>query len=172
MKQRLGIAAALLGEPELLVLDEPTNGLDPVGMIEMRELIARIADAGRTVLVSSHLLGELEHVADWLMIIDRGRLTFAGPASAFASRTGTEIVLGPLDPARILALADVIARHGLDAGRDGEHLIVAVGSAEPRELAASLNSTAAAAGIVLAELHVRRPTLESNYLRLLEGDVA
>jgi ABC-2 type transport system ATP-binding protein len=74
MKQRLAIAGALLGDPQLLVLDEPTNGLDPAGITEIRELIARVASDDRTVLVSSHLLAELEHVSDWLLIIDDGRL--------------------------------------------------------------------------------------------------
>src|SRR6476646_9638032 len=73
MKQRLGIAAALLGDPALLVLDEPANGLDPVGMSEMRDLLGRLAAENRTVLVSSHMLSELEQISDWLLIIDQGR---------------------------------------------------------------------------------------------------
>ena len=86
MKQRLGIAAALLGDPELLVLDEPTNGLDPVGISDMRDLIGRLAAENRTVLVSSHLLSELEQVCDWLLIIDQGRLVYAGEAQGFAAK--------------------------------------------------------------------------------------
>ena len=119
MKQRLGIAAALLGDPELLVLDEPTNGLDPVGITEMRDLIGRLSGGDRTVLVSSHLLSELEHVCDWLLIIDGGRLVYAGEREGFSGRGGTEIVLGPLDPADLLPLADLVAAHGHDAGREG-----------------------------------------------------
>ena len=88
MKQRLGIAAALLGDPELLVLDEPTNGLDPVGITEMRDLIGRLSGGDRTVLVSSHLLSELEHVCDWLLIIDGGRLVYAGEREGFSGRGG------------------------------------------------------------------------------------
>ena len=170
MKQRLGIAAALLGDPELLVLDEPANGLDPAGRAEMRDLIGRVAAKERTVLVSSHLLGELEQVCDWLLIIDDGRLVYAGETDGFGARTGGEIVLGPVDPAELLRLADVVRRAGLDAGRDGGHLVVAADSHDPRQLAAALNKAAASAGVVLAEVHVRRPTLESTYLRLLEGD--
>ena len=154
MKQRLGIAAALLGDPDLLVLDEPTNGLDPVGISDMRDLIGRIAADDRTVLVSSHLLAELEQVCDWLLIIEQGRLAYGGP----------------VDPLELLALSDVVAAGGHEAGRDGDHLVVAVDGHDPRRLAASLNHAAASAGIVLAELHVRQPTLESTYLRLLEGD--
>ena len=76
MKQRLGIAAALLGDPALLVLDEPTNGLDPAGINEMRDFIRSIGDGKRTVLVSSHILSELEQVCDWLIVIDRGSLVY------------------------------------------------------------------------------------------------
>jgi ABC-2 type transport system ATP-binding protein len=172
MKQRLGIAAALLGDPELLILDEPTNGLDPAGMSDMRELISRIAADGRTVLVSSHLLSELEQICNWLMIIEQGRLVYAGEAAAFGAHTGTEILLGPAEPTDLLALADVVAAVGHEAGSSGEHLVVSIDGADPRDVAASLNRAAAAAGIVLAELHVRRPTLESVYLRMFEGEVA
>ena len=82
MKQRLGIAAALLGDPELLILDEPANGLDPQGVREMRTLVGSLAGAGRTVLVSSHDLSELEQVCDWLVLIDTGRSLYQGPTRA------------------------------------------------------------------------------------------
>jgi ABC-2 type transport system ATP-binding protein len=169
MKQRLGIAGALLGDPDLLVLDEPTNGLDPVGINEMRELIGRVSADDRTVLVSSHILTELEQVCDWLLVIDDGRLVYAGDSEGFIGRATTEIVLAPADVDTFLSLADIVARHGFDAGRAGDELIVAIDGADARQVAASLNRAAAEAGIVLAELHVRRPTLESHYLRLLEG---
>jgi len=170
MKQRLGIAAALLGDPELLILDEPTNGLDPAGISDMRDLIARAAADDRTVLVSSHLLSELEQICDWLVIIERGRLVYAGEAAALGAHT--EILLGPAEPADLLALAEVVAVAGHEAGSIGEQLVVPIDGADPRAAAASLNRAAAAAGIVLAELHVRRPTLESVYLRMFEGEVA
>ncbi len=169
MKQRLAIAAALLGDPALLILDEPTNGLDPAGISEMRELIARIAGQNRTVLVSSHILSELENVCDWLLVIDSGRLVYTGAADGFMATSKPEIVLGPVDPPELLRLADVVAREGLEAGRDGDHLVVAVDDNDPRHLAASLNRAATEAGIVLAELHVRRSTLESSYLNLVKG---
>ena len=81
MKQRLGIAAALLGDPALVVLDEPTNGLDPAGIREMRGIVRSINADGRTVLVSSHLLAEVEQVCDWLIVIGDGRRLFQGPTS-------------------------------------------------------------------------------------------
>ena len=171
MKQRLGIAAALLGDPALLILDEPANGLDPVGMSEMRDLLWRLAVEDRTVLVSSHILSELEQVSDWLLIIDRGRLVYAGEAAGFAARAIVEILLAPAAIDQLLALADVVSAEGLVAGRDGDHLVVAANGHEPRLLAASLNRAAASAGIDLAELHVRRPSLEANYFHLLEGEV-
>ena len=86
MKQRLGVAAALLPDPELLVLDEPTNGLDPEGIIEMRELLRTLRAEGRTILVSSHLLGELEQVADWLVVIKDGEAVYTGPTHELTSK--------------------------------------------------------------------------------------
>jgi len=83
MKQRLGIAAALLGDPKLLVLDEPANGLDPLGIIATRDLLRRLREQGKTIFVSSHLLGELEQVADWLIVLDRGKALYQGAARAF-----------------------------------------------------------------------------------------
>jgi ABC-2 type transport system ATP-binding protein len=143
-----------------------------VGITEMRELIGRLAGGDRTVLVSSHLLSELEHVCDWLLIIDDGRLVYAGEREGFSGRAGHEIVLGPLDPADLLALADLVAAHGHDAGREGGRLVLTgPGDGAAPGLAAELNTAAAHAGIALAEVHVRRPTLEASYLRLLEGDV-
>ena len=172
MKQRLGIAAALLGDPALLVLDEPTNGLDPVGMAEVRDLIGRIADDQRTVLVSSHLLSELEQVADWLLIVEAGRLVYAGDVTGLASRTGPRIVLGPLAGGELTRLVTVVRAQGVDADEEGGRVVVALeagAGADAEQIAASLNHAAASAGILLSELHVRRPTLESSYLRVLEG---
>jgi ABC-2 type transport system ATP-binding protein len=141
-------------------------------MIDMRDLIARIAAQHRTVLLSSHLLSELERICDWLFIIEEGRLVYAGRFDEFASDTGTDVLLDPVRSGDLISLAAVIADEGLDVRREGHQLVVPVGARDPRQLAGSLNSSAARAGIVLAQLHVRRPNLEANYLRLLEGDVA
>ena len=169
MKQRLGIAATLLGDPELLILDEPTNGLDPAGISDMRELLVRIAGDDRTVLVSSHLLNELEQICDWLVIIDGGRLLYSGPARRV--RRG--------DRARGRAPAHGRGRDGTPGGAGGRTPVrVPRRGRRPRRggqrarrgaLAASLNGAAAASGIVLGEVRVRRPTLESAYLDMLEG---
>src|SRR5439155_19765173 len=80
MKQRLGVAMALLPDPDLLILDEPANGLDPLGIIQIRDLLRHLRDQGKTILLSSHLLGELEQVTDWLVMINQGKVLFSGPA--------------------------------------------------------------------------------------------
>ncbi|MER6678621.1 hypothetical protein [Streptomyces sp. NPDC000983] len=88
MKQRRGIAAALLPDPELLILDEPTNGLDPAGIVEVRGPLADLARAGRTVIVSSHLLSEIEMVCDFMVVIRFGHLVHSGPVTDLLARTG------------------------------------------------------------------------------------
>ena len=169
MKQRLGIASALLGDPDLLILDEPINGLDPAGVHEMRGLIGRLASGDRTVLVSSHVLAELEQVCDWLIVIDDGRLVFQGPAAELLDRTGTTLVVAPEHPGDVARLRGVLAAAGHDvSGGDGE-LHVAAGDADPRRLAAAVNRAAAADGIVLAELRVARTSLEDRYLTMVQG---
>jgi ABC-2 type transport system ATP-binding protein len=170
MKQRLGIAAALLGDPELLVLDEPTNGLDPAGINEIRRFILELADGERTVLVSSHILSELEHVSDWLIVINDGSLLYQGPAEGFLGRVPTVIALAPEDLADLDRLAAMIRAGGLEPQRHGVELTVPVDEGEARAVAAALNKTAVANGIVLAELHTRRPGLESQYLAAIGAE--
>jgi ABC-2 type transport system ATP-binding protein len=167
MKQRLGIAAALLGDPELLVLDEPTNGLDPAGINEMREFILQLADGRRTVLVSSHILSELEHVSDWLIVIDEGSLLYQGPAVGFLGRVPLVLALAPEQPGDLARLEAIARSDGHDAHRQDDDLVVPVVEADARAVAAALNRAAAASGIVLTELHLRRPSLESQYLAAL-----
>jgi ABC-2 type transport system ATP-binding protein len=173
MKQRLGIAGALLGDPELLVLDEPTNGLDPIGMREMRELIARIAGQERTVLVSSHLLGEVEQVCDWLVVIERGAGVYSGPAADLLGGSGPVLVVAPERAADLPALHLLVAAEGLDVELTPTQLLVGLDPGrEPRRLAADLNRLAHEHGIVLAELEQRRTNLETRYLDLVQGGVA
>jgi ABC-2 type transport system ATP-binding protein len=167
MKQRLGIAAALLGDPALLVLDEPTNGLDPAGINEMRQFIRSVADGERTVLVSSHILSELEQVCDWLIVIDRGSLVYQGPAQAFLGRDTTVIALAPEHVRDLERLAALVRGRGHEAHRDGTELTIPVTGDDPRTIAVALNRAAIEQNIVLAELHVRRPSLESHYLSVV-----
>ena len=168
MKQRLGIAAALLGDPALLVLDEPTNGLDPAGINEMRDFIRSIGDGKRTVLVSSHILSELEQVCDWLIVIDRGSLVYQGPTQGFLGRAGAVVALAPEHLADLDRLAELARADGHEVHSEADELIVPVGEDDPRTVALALNKAAIAEDIVLAELHVRRPSLESNYLAVVE----
>jgi ABC-2 type transport system ATP-binding protein len=168
MKQRLGIAAALLGDPALLVLDEPTNGLDPAGINEMRAFIREVADGDRTVLVSSHILSELEQVCDWLIVIDRGSLVYQGPTQGFRGEAGTVVALVPEHLEDLERLAALIRAEGHDLRSEGSELIVPVAEDDPRAVALALNKAAIAQDIVLAELHVRRPSLESQYLAVVE----
>src|ERR671936_143559 len=92
MKQRLGVAMALLPDPDLLILDEPANGLDPVGIVQMRDLLRQLRDRGKTIFLSSHVLGELERVADWLVMLDNGKALFHGPAAKFLHQRSELIV--------------------------------------------------------------------------------
>ena len=168
MKQRLGIAAALLGDPDLLVLDEPTNGLDPAGINEMREFIRSVGDGERTVLVSSHILSELEQVCDWLIVIDRGSLVYQGPTAGFRGEAGTVIEVSPEHPGDLDRLAALVRASGHEPHPNGNGLLVLVAEDDPRTVALALNKSAIAQDIVLAELHVRRPSLESHYLAVVE----
>ncbi|WP_019203837.1 ABC transporter ATP-binding protein [Tsukamurella sp. 1534] len=174
MKQRLGIAAALLGDPELVILDEPTNGLDPQGMQDVRALIRRIADGGdrpRTVIVSSHLLGELEHTCDHLVVLDRGGLVYLGPTDGLGA--GDALVVRPASPSdvddvRVIAGS---AGHPTSAG-DGGVTVTLDDPASAERLAAEINRRAHAAGITLVELHHRRASLEARYLDLVGASAA
>jgi ABC-2 type transport system ATP-binding protein len=160
MKQRLGVAAALLKEPELLVLDEPTNGLDPAGMVEMRMLIAELKERGHTVLLSSHLLGEVEQICDRVGVIFKGRLLREGTVAQL--HAGGSILVRA-DP---LAVAVEVARKLLrGAGTvtvDGGVLRLDA----PAEQAALLNRRLVEADVEVSELRWSEPTLETVFLEL------
>ena len=166
MKQRLGIAAALLGDPELLILDEPANGLDPQGVREMRELIERLARADRTVLVSSHNLSELEQVCDWLVLIDTGRSVYQGPAADFLA-DGAALAVAPQRSDDLDGLLRVVIGTGLTAQRNAERVIIPLRGRDRSDLAAQVNAAAFAAGLVLVEIAPVRDTLEERYLSLV-----
>jgi ABC-2 type transport system ATP-binding protein len=169
MKQRLGIASALLGDPDLLLLDEPTNGLDPVGIADMRGLLGRLVRPDRAVVVSSHVLAELEQICDWLVIIDAGRLLFQGPTSELLTSAGTRLIVGPEHPTDLARLGQLLARRGQGVESRDDHLVVAVDGADPHRLAAELNVAAMNEGVVLAELSTAATTLEDRYLALVAG---
>jgi ABC-2 type transport system ATP-binding protein len=169
MKQRLGIAAALLGEPRLLILDEPANGLDPQGVREMRTLVGSLADTGRTVLVSSHDLSELEQICDWLILIDKGRSLYQGPTRALLDgvTAGLAVVPQRADDHRVLR--DLLSSGGHRVETTDDRLVVDIDGAGVTEVAAAVNRAAFDAGIVLVELTPLRTTLEDRYLSIVQG---
>jgi ABC-2 type transport system ATP-binding protein len=163
MKQRLGIAGALLGDPPVLLFDEPLNGLDPEGVRWVRGLFRRLAAEGRTVLVSSHLMSEMEHTADDLVVIGRGRLLAAESLAAFAARGGRPGVTVRTPAAAALRAA--LAAEGATVDGTGEHLTVTGMSA------GRVGDLARAHGITLHELAARTTTLEEAFLDLTAGSV-
>jgi len=169
MKQRLGIAAALLGDPELLVLDEPANGLDPQGVHEMRGLVGELAGGGRTVLVSSHDLSELEQVCDWLVLIDGGRSLYQGATRDLLGSVAASLAVAPQHDADRDVLGAVLRGRGLRVAITDDHLVVDVDGEDARRLAADVNRLAFDAGVVLAELRPVRTSLEDRYLELVQG---
>jgi ABC-2 type transport system ATP-binding protein len=170
MKQRLGIAAALLGDPALLILDEPANGLDPQGVREMRALVGDLASTGRTVLVSSHDLSELEQVCDWLVLIDTGRSLYQGPTADLLRGDATSLAVAAHQAGQHDALQRLLVDRGHDVEADAGRLVVhPVGTDDIGALAASVNQIAFDAGIVLVELTPRRSSLEDRYLSMVHG---
>ena len=169
MRQRLAIAATLLKEPELLIFDEPTNGLDPAGIHEVRATMRGLADAGRTVLVSSHILSEVQQVADTVTIIGRGRLLAEGDVDAILARGGTDAVRVRVpDPA---AAAQVLASAGFapSPGVPGT-VLVRTGSAGGPLDGSAVTRVLAEHGVYLSELVWQRPDLEEVFLSLTAAD--
>jgi ABC-2 type transport system ATP-binding protein len=157
-----------LPDPELVILDEPTNGLDPAGIREMRSVMRGLADRGITVLVSSHLLREIEAICDHLMMIDHGRVVFQGPIAGLLDAQRTGIVARPELPADLEKLAALCAAAGKQSQIDGDVLRV---TAE-ESWAAELNRQAFAAGITLSGLEVTRATLEEAFFAITDADDA
>jgi ABC-2 type transport system ATP-binding protein len=169
MKQRLGIAAALLGDPALLILDEPANGLDPQGVHEMRGLIGSLAHRGRTVLVSSHDLSELEQICDWLVLIEAGRSVYQGPAADFIRASGDELGVVPEHNRDLDTLVAVLTSDGHRVDVVDGRVVVRDDDIAGHDLAAAVNRSAHHAGIVLVELSPIRTSLEDRYLALVQG---
>ena len=163
MRQRLGIAQALLGSPKLLILDEPTNGLDPAGIQEMRALIAQMPKScGATVLISSHLLSELEQIVEQVGIVNRGKLLFQGPLTELQHHSRGDVCLRVLRPR---AAAEVLRESGVRAAegaRPGEWTLPPL----REELLAELVRTLAARGAGVVGLTRRTKTLEEIFLSL------
>jgi ABC-2 type transport system ATP-binding protein len=161
MKQRLAIAAALLGDPEVLILDEPTNGLDPSGIAEVRELILQLAQTGKTIILASHLLDEVEKVCSHVAILQKGKLLLSGGVNQVLVRED----FVELSSGNNQALEALISRHpafGHILTRN-EHLQVVF--KQPVDLAA-LNAYCAEQGIWLNHLHIRKQSLEKAFLQI------
>jgi ABC-type multidrug transport system ATPase subunit len=166
MRQRLGLAAALLRSPRLLVLDEPTNGLDPQGMRDIRDLMVELVDGGTTVFLSSHLLAEVEQICSRAAIVDRGRLVAQDRVEALLAPTGRVRITTP-DPGRASELASGLP--GVELGEwHGERLTVQLDGTSPE----ALNRHLVAGGVPVRELVVERPSLEDVFLELTGGDSA
>src|SRR5260370_123904 len=168
MKQRLGVGAALLKGPDLLILDEPTSGLDPQGTIEMRALIKELKQGGRTVLLSSHLLNEVELTCDRVGVIAKGKLVAEGTVDELRARSGgsaLRILATPLDQARRL-LESVVKPEQVRVA-DGALLL----SDDPSQ-AGSINRRLVAGGVDGSELRVSRQTLGDGFLQLTENPQA
>ncbi|MGB0119815.1 MAG: ABC transporter ATP-binding protein [Solirubrobacterales bacterium] len=176
MKQRLGLAIALLGNPRLVILDEPTNGLDPAGIVEMRELIKRLPESGVTVLVSSHLLAEVELMCDRATIINRGEVVADGTMAEILSQAGVKggyrvrVASEEVDAAAA-ALHEVGLGVGLVESRDlpPEAPIRELAITGPVEDGSQINVLLAGAGVYVSELRRDNPDLESVFLTLTGG---
>ena len=162
MKQRLGIAAALLPNPKLLVLDEPTNGLDPAGIHEVRTLLRKLADNGTTVFVSSHLLSEIEMISDYLVMLRQGKVIFSGKTSDLLAAQKPLILAKPENQKDLVKLNQIAQGLGIDS-KIKEDLVEASADAN---FAAKLNKAAFDAGITLTSLTSIRPTLEETFFEM------
>ncbi len=172
MKRRLGIAARSCPHRGCSCSTRPTNGLDPQGIRDMRGLLRSLADGGPTVLVSSHLLGEVQQACDWLVMVESGRLVWSGHTADLL--TGSEVVLGCEHSRDLPRLEELAARQGLQVRpvRDRLHAVPPSGSALTDAVLARLNRTASDAGITLIELRRESSTLEEQYGALLADSVA
>ena len=172
MKQRLGIAMALLGSPKLLILDEPTNGLDPAGIQEMRSLIASMPQTtGATVLISSHLLGEIEQMVDQVGILNHGRLLFEGSLQQLQKHSRGGILLRVLDVSNAAA---VLQRQGVKAAAPADQPDTLQLPPLPDEALAALVCTLAESGVGVVGLTAQTKSLEDIFLSLTQtsGEVA
>src|SRR6478735_2130412 len=167
MSQRLGLAATLLGDPKVLLFDEPVNGLDPEGIVWIRKFMQRLAAEGRTVLVSSHLLSEMALTAEHLVVIGRGRLIADTTVSEFVSKSSESTVR--VRSPQLDALRSALTSNGLtvrEDGSDGQQALVVVDSSTD-----VVGGIAGSQGIVLHELASQRGSLEDAFMKLTGDDV-
>jgi ABC-2 type transport system ATP-binding protein len=166
MRQRLGIAAALLRNPKLMLLDEPATGLDPAGMRDMRSLIRRLSDSGMTVVLSSHQLAEVEELCNRVGIVRKGRMVYEGAIADLKRSTGGGYRLRTTDDERALQVA--AAQPGIEDARRDEHGTIRFGADE--SAVADLSVALVEAGAPIVELARQAATLEDLFFQLTEGD--
>ena len=162
MKQRLGIAAALLPNPKLLVLDEPTNGLDPAGIHEIRTLLRKLADSGTTIFISSHLLSEIEMISDHLVMLRLGKVIFSGKTIDLLAKQQAVIMAKPEQAFDLEKLFQIAKSAGFDA-KIVDNQVQVSGSSD---FSANLNKLAFAAGVTLQSLTPIRASLEDTFFEM------
>ena len=158
MRQRLGLAVALLGDPELLILDEPANGLDPEGVRWLRDFFRSLASEGRTVLISSHVLAEIAQTVDRVLIISRGRLVLSSSLAELTARAGGAVRVRSGDPQR---LTTALRDQALQVTTDTDHALLVQGASSER-----IGEIAFAAGVPVHELVNDAGLLEDTFLEL------
>jgi ABC-2 type transport system ATP-binding protein len=164
MRQRLGLAAALLGNPDLLVLDEPANGLDPEGVRWLRDFLRDFASGGRTVLVSSHVLAEVAQTVDQVLIINHGRLVIESSLDDLTVRVGGSVrVRSP----QLTQLAEALKREGIESTTTNDRALLVHGTTNEH-----VGDVALAAGIAIHELVSEGSSLEEVFLDLTSGEAS
>ena len=165
MRQRLGVAACLLGDPQLLILDEPMNGLDPGGMLEMREMILSLVAEGRTVVLSSHLLDEVERTCGAVAIVDRGKVIRQGSIADLLAGSAFELQIDCASPGRAGGVLDGTPwGAGVEVGADGLRVALAAGT--EREVVAEVNRLLVEGGVSVYRLQEVHASLESWFLEV------
>jgi ABC-2 type transport system ATP-binding protein len=162
MRQRLGIARCLIADPELLILDEPMNGLDPAGIQEFRGFVRDFVADGRTIVLSSHLLDEVEKTCDAIAIVDKGRIAVQGSIDELRGKDGEELTLGVDQPARAQAL--LAGERSVRSVTDGGHEL-RVSLVDPGAVA-HINRRLIEAGIAVHRLEPSQATLEQRFLEI------
>ena len=166
MKQRLGIAAALLPNPKLLILDEPTNGLDPAGIQEVRDLLRRLADGGITVFVSSHLLSELEMISEYLVVLREGEVIFAGKTRDLLARQQPYIRVRSKESHGLQIVRELAESAGHPCEMRGDELYIIA----DESFGGEINRLAFTRGITLSEITPLRPSLEETFFEMTETE--
>jgi ABC-type multidrug transport system ATPase subunit len=165
MKQRLALASALLGNPDLLILDEPTNGLDPQGIAHIREIILQVALQGTTIIIASHLLDEVQKVCSNVAVLKKGKMLFTGKVSEVLSVSDC-MELGSNDIGLLLKAIEEHPHYKSHEKIDGKLLVYFIGEPEPAEVNEFLHRK----GIILSHLSDRKRTLEQHFLELLQDN--